>query len=278
MNIIEEILLSDLRAKFKKYPSDFVCKNINADGSEYQMILHKDTPLNPFKTSAIFHFQLENPYSGEPQVTLLSNLVYPSLFDETNIISEIDIKETNLLEPELPTLSNKLSAYLYNLYEQQNKGIVAPRNYKLNTLYNLNNFNMNTDFFNIKVNLICTESKKQRMLYCVLTDLHVLMFEGVPSKMFIGKLVFFADVLHVSTKPNFDYGNGVQFEWQGKEGTAVFLLIFNNLEDSDLFREEIKRKSSKLEKLDATIAEELEMNINCFERHAKIEGIDRVFH
>ena len=118
--------------------------------------------------------------------------------------------------------------------------------YKLETIYDINDFNANSLNKVFKVTqLIGGQRKASVKRYCVITELNFLLFDPVPNVGYKGKLLFAEDLRKAATAWEFE-DNYLSFKWRkGSELYLEFCLDGQSVENFQI-KEWLSKRSEKL--------------------------------
>lgn len=130
-----------------------------------------------------------------------------------------------------------------------NRILVYYGDYKIDNIYEMNDFLSNRDINFYKLQQVISSGKKNilRNRYIVLSDIYFLLFDPVPDNLSYGKLLFWGDIRQLSSsKGSQDYNNHLILEWKNQEQTVIsFELVFDYPSVKD-FLEISLRKINKL--------------------------------
>lgn len=113
-----------------------------------------------------------------------------------------------------------------------NNILVYYGDYKIDNLYEINDFLVNNDIYFYKLQQVFPSGKKQiiRDRYIILTDVYFLLFDPVKDNKNLGKLLFWGDIRQLNNaKGSTDYNNHLIIEWKNNDKIVItFEIIFNS--------------------------------------------------
>jgi len=199
-----------------------------------------DTELNSLDQDIKFQIILdENFPESEPIVVCLTNFVFPTIFDNRNLLFSIINKNWNKLS-RIDEIIEGIPYFILRVSENfLLDTLVYYGDYHIDKVYNINEFLLNEDlnFFrcfqyieNNKNNL--TKIKIER--YIIVTDVYFLFFDPLEGNKNLAKLLFWGDIRQLS---NFRCNelkeekiDTLILEWMnGKQVQVSFELTFKEL-------------------------------------------------
>lgn len=274
---------STLQSKFqiisKSICTNYIKKNImhiivkqNAhlnDTLYLQLIYKKNTDLNPLNYNMVFSITVDNEYPNSiPLVKCVTNFCFPTLFDSRNLIFSIinhnwvnknskyskghEPDTSQLIEP-LEEIIIRIPKFVDRLIENtNNKILVYYGDYKIDMIYDMNEFlsNLDLDFYKIYqfVRSKKGPEKVPKERYVVVSDIYFLLFDPVPSSKNLGKLLFWGDIrqsIPCRKSPNSYSSECVLLEW--KSGNKIIQFEISILNGST--NEFIEKSTRKLVRL-----------------------------
>ena len=144
----------------------------------------------------------------------------------------------------------KIPSFLTRMDENiDNKILVYYGEYRIDQIYNINDFlsNREIDFFKLQQTFMSGKKRVMKDRYIVLTDIYFLLLDPVPDNKNLGKLLFWGDIRQLtSSRGSQEFTNHLILEWKNQEKSLVsFELVFDSLTISD-FLELSSRKINKL--------------------------------
>jgi hypothetical protein len=260
--------LSDYLAKtFNKKNSLHIINKRNSYNKTFtsQLIYKKKSETNPMNYDLYFSITLDTDYPRSvPIVKSLTHFSFPTLFDNRNLIFSVinhnwvgknsdspsannlfinDNSDYSYLTRPLEEIIHNIPKFLNRLIENtSNKILVYYGDYKIDSIYDMNDFltNQDLDFFRVE-QVIRKEKKKER--YIVLTDVYFLFFDPAPSTRNYAKLLFWGDLRQIQIKTE---DQGLFLEWKSKDKIIGFSVDFKaGLREA--FKEKCLRKAQKLQ-------------------------------
>jgi len=130
-----------------------------------------------------------------------------------------------------------------------NKILVYYGDYKIDDIYDINDFLSNLEIDLFKIQQLISTGKKNilRERYVILTDIYFLLFDPVPDHRSYGKLLFWGDIRQLtSSKGSSEHNNNLVLEWKNQEKSVIsFELVFGAILVKD-FLEIAMRKINKV--------------------------------
>lgn len=174
------------------------------------------------------------------------------MFDNRNLLFSI-ISTNYVLRVTLVDIVSKIPQFLNRLEENtDNKILVYYGDYKIDDIYEMNDFLSNRDIHFYKLQQVFVSGKSGKKIitrdrYVVLSDIYFLLFDPVPDNKNFGKLLFWGDIRQLSSsKGSTDHSNRLILEWKNQEKSLVaFELVFNNIPVNEFLETSI-RKINKL--------------------------------
>lgn len=121
--------------------------------------------------------------------------------------------------------------------------------YKIDEIYDVNDFLANTDLDFYKIRQATTKGKKSFFTdrYIILTDVYFLLFDPVPGNRHLAKLLFWGDIRQLSSsKGSSEVSNSLILEWKNNDKIMVsFELLFGSISIKE-FLEISSRRINKL--------------------------------
>jgi ubiquitin-protein ligase len=239
----------------KKRILHIIFKRNNKDNSlSLQLIYKKNTDFNPMSYDLAFSLSLDADYPKSiPQVKALTHFSFPTVFDNRNLIFSVinhnwvnknnlkdlkDLREGNLVEP-IEEIILSIPKFLSRLIENtNNKILVYYGDYKIDMIYDINDFLVNTDldFFKVCQHLKPKkegEEKVKKERYVVLTDIYFLLFDAVPHSKNLAKLLFWGDIRQIVTCKGTSFSSESDsetliLEWKNNNKLIQFEMSFTN--------------------------------------------------
>jgi hypothetical protein len=240
-------------------------RNTNNKTFTSQLIYKKKSETNPMNYNLFFSITLDADYPRSvPIVKSLTHFSFPTLFDNRNLIFSIinhnwvgknsespyasnlvmnENSDYSYLTSPLEEIINNIPKFLNRLIENtSNKILVYYGDYKIDTIYDMNDFltNQDLDFFRVE-QVIRKDKKKER--YIVLTDVYFLFFDPAPSTRNYAKLLFWGDLRQIQIKTE---DQGLFLEWKSKDKIIGFSVEFK-AGIKEAFKEKCLRKAQKLQ-------------------------------
>jgi hypothetical protein len=165
----------------------------------FDVFLYKSTEINPFE--ADIEISIEFIENEAPYVQIMTNFLEPTLYDIKNYFLCLSKKKDYIFQSKymgkcqivfLEIISN-MQIFLYHLYNcELFKTFVYFGEYNMNHIYHINNFLQNNeiiDFF--KINRIDNEKFYEKILYIIITELHLIVFEPNDNNKSLCKILFY---------------------------------------------------------------------------------------
>lgn len=251
-----EIIKKSISKTFiKKRILHIIFKRNYKDNSLFlQLIYKKNTDLNPMSYDLTFSLHLDADYPKSiPQIKALTHFSFPTVFDNRNLIFSIinhnwvnknnmrdmaDMKEVHLIEP-IEEIILSIPKFLSRLIENtNNKILVYYGDYKIDMIYDINDFIVNTDldFFKVCQYLKpkkVDEEKVRKERYIVITDIYFLLFDVVPTSKNLAKLLFWGDIRQIVTCKGNSFSSETEsetliLEWKNNNKLIQFEMSFMN--------------------------------------------------
>lgn len=116
---------------------------------------------------------------------------------------------------------------------EKNRILVYYGDYKIDELYQMNEFLSNSDLSFYKLQQMFLMGSKQiiKDRYVVLTDVYFLLFDPIIDNMNIGKLLFWGDIRQLSTaKVSNEFLHQLTIEWKSQDKAVIsFVLSFKDV-------------------------------------------------
>lgn len=116
---------------------------------------------------------------------------------------------------------------------EKNRILVYYGDYKIDELYQMNEFLSNSDINFYKLQQVFLMGSKQiiKDRYIVLTDVYFLLFDPIKDNKNIGKLLFWGDIRQLSTaKGSAEFSDHLIIEWKSQDKAVIsFELIFKDV-------------------------------------------------
>lgn len=165
----------------------------------FDVFLYKSTEINPFE--ADIEISIEFIENEAPYVQIMTNFLEPTLYDIKNYFLCLSKKKDYIFQSKymgkcqivfLEIISN-MQIFLYHLYNcELFKTFVYFGEYNMNHIYHINNFLKNNeiiDFF--RINRIDNEKFYEKILYIIITELHLIVFEPNDNNKSLCKILFY---------------------------------------------------------------------------------------
>lgn len=207
-----------------------------------QIAYKKHTDLNPFSYDLYFSIVLNGDSLGNhtPVVNCNTNFCIPTLFDNRNLLYSILnhnwVEESNLnsVASGVEEIIEKIPNFVIRVLENtHNKILVYYGDYKIDMIYNINEFlaNSELDFYKVYQLLkkVKGDHKVKKERYIFLTDVYFLLLDPVPSSKNLGKLLFWGDIRQIiSCKGSSNDAETIILEWKNDNKILIsFEMIFN---------------------------------------------------
>lgn len=178
-------------------------KNINIF---YYIFIYKSTEINPFE--ADIEMSVEFIENEPPYVQIMTNFLEPSLYDLKNYFKCLtkrsdyvfNYKYLGKCQIVFQDLISNIQFFLNHLFNcELLKTFIYFGEYDLNHIYHINNFLKNdeiVDFF--RVNRIVNENLFNNILYIIITELYLLVFEPENNNKSLGKILFHKKLSEIS--------------------------------------------------------------------------------
>lgn len=248
--IDSELLVSSSEVKV-------IYKIINKTDHSFLLRFFGNTRLNPFYNDIQFSVLFKASSSGRiinsiPVIKCLSNFYFPSFYDNRDL-HEL-LKDLSKDSDIILMISN----FLFNSYENlRTNTLVYYGGYKINSIYSMNDFLINSyiHFFKVnekrkvKKNLVVSEK------YLIITHLFVLIFEPVEGDKSMGKLIFYGDIRGIknSIAKNLFRSESMVLEWVDSDKPRKFSFDFtftNVVHFMDTTLHKIQKLEEKYEKIE----------------------------
>lgn len=215
----------------------------------------KETNLNILNNDLKFNIILdENFPESKPIVNCLTNLIYPSLFDNRNLLSGI-IKHNWSSSSRVDDIIDGIPYFIMRVNDNFYLNIlVYYGEYQIDKIYSINEFFLNEDINVYRcfqyVQKKNKSSKHKRDRYIILTDIYFLLFDPLPNQKDQSKLLFWGDIRQLTnlklTYLSEEKCDSVTLEWKnGKEVQITFELTFVDITIKDF----MEISSAKVENL-----------------------------
>jgi hypothetical protein len=227
----------------------------------YYIFINKSTEINPFEVD--IEMSVEFIEKEPPYIQILTNFLEPTLYDLKNYFLCLTKKTDYIFEYKylgkcqivfLDIISN-IQPFLFYLYNcELFKTFIYFGEYHLNHIYHINNFLKNDealDFFRINR----TENSKlfNKILYIIITELYLLVFEPENNNKSLGKILFYKKLSEIS----------IQFEevycLKNDKIKKKLKLIISDIKMKILFKEDYNKENSINEEIKIV---ESDYNIN----------------
>lgn len=214
-----------------------------------------DTDINPLTLDIKFHIILDEDFPhSQPVVNCLSNFVFPTIFDNRNLLFSI-IKHNWSKDSSINEIIDAIPYFILRVSENcLLDTLVYYGEYHIDKIYDINEFLLNDEinlfrcyqYFANKKNL--TKTKKDR--YIILTDVYFLLFDPIEQYKNLAKLLFWGDIRQLS---NFrceeikeERCDSLILEWKnGKQVQISFEFTFKDLS----IKEFVEVSLSKIESI-----------------------------
>lgn len=201
--------------------------------------------------------ECSNSKDSVPIVKCLTSFCSPTLFDNRNllfsIISHNWIKNKNLSE-NLYEIITSLPKFVDRIIENtENRVLVYYGDYKIDSVYDVNDFILNNtevNFFKVHQMLKNKKSKDKTFKdrYIILTDIYFLLFDPLPNSKNLGKLLFWGDIRQLSNLKGISEDTMV-LEWSQNGKTLITFEIAFNCESFNCLRNFNEKASKKINRL-----------------------------
>ena len=172
----------------------------------FHLFINKNSDLNPFE--ADIEMTIEFIENEAPYIQVMTNFLEPSIYDlknyflclskKTNYV--FDHKQMGKCQIVFNDIITNIQFFLYHLYNCEIfKTFIYFGEYNLNQIYHINNFLKNIeiiDFF--RINRIENEHFNEKILYLILTELHIIVFEPEDKNKSLGKILFYKKLSEIS--------------------------------------------------------------------------------
>ena len=227
----------------------------------YYIFINKSTEINPFEVD--IEMSVEFIEKEPPYIQILTNFLEPTLYDLKNYFLCLTKKTDYIFEYKylgkcqivfLDIISN-IQPFLFYLYNcELFKTFIYFGEYHLNHIYHINNFLKNDealDFFRINR----TENSKlfNKILYIIITELYLLVFEPENNNKSLGKILFYKKLSEISIQ--FEEVNCLENDKIKKK----LKLIISDIKMKILFKEDCNKENSINEEIKIV---ESDYNIN----------------
>jgi len=206
-----------------------------------QITYKKRTTQNKFASDVKFHIDIKNDFpNSPPEVFCISNFIYPTLFDNRNLINSIlseEWKPTNSIEQIIDLIPALCERVLEN---NTNKYLCYYGEYKIDQVYDINHFLCNSElsFFKCLQFLKCKSANKAEKMrkerYIILSDVYFLLFDPAPNFKNMAKLLFWGDIryLRITKTDNYheeEKAHSYILEWLNDNSKIIsFEILFAN--------------------------------------------------
>ena len=172
----------------------------------FHVFINKNTDINPFE--ADIEMTIEFIENEAPYIQVMTNFLEPTIYDLKNYFLCLskkanfvfDHKQMGKCQIIFNDIINNIQLFLYHLYNCEIfKTFIYFGEYNLNHIYHINNFLKNTeiiDFF--RINRIENEHFYEKILYLILTELHIIVFEPENKNKSLGKILFYKKLSEIS--------------------------------------------------------------------------------
>jgi hypothetical protein len=254
------------------------------------LIFTKNTKLNPFIRNASFLIEYVLDYccslksdgfilkensnqswydsaKKDPQVTSLSDCTFPSIMDNRNLLYSIiskkfDHSSITSVCSDLCLIISNIPKFLKRIFDNfLNKTLVFYGDYYLDNIYDMNKFLINPklNFYKMYQRIIKvdeetgvkTEKLKER--YVILTELYFLLFNPVPNRKNMAKLIFWGDIRQIKRSVNFKIlkntlplPENLYLEWRNYDNISITFDLFFIKSNMKHFLENCQKKIKKL--------------------------------
>lgn len=172
----------------------------------------KRSAQNKFAIDLKFNIEIKRDFPNtSPDVFCISNFIFPTLFDNRNLILSIlgnEWKPSNSLEEIIELIPLFCERVLENT---SNKYLVYYGDYKNDEVYDINHFLSNSELNFFKcVQFLKSKSannayKLRKERYIVLSDIYFLLFEPAPNFKNMAKLIFWGDIRNITITKTDNY-------------------------------------------------------------------------
>jgi len=201
-----------------------------------------------------FNIEIKRNFPNtSPEVFCTSNFIYPTLYDNRNLILSIlgkEWKPTNTLEEIIELIPGFCDRILENI---NNKYLVYYGDYKIDEVYDINHFLSNPELHFFKCFQILKSRnnnntyKHRKERYIVLSDAIFLLFDPAPNFKNMAKLIFWGDIrcLEINKTDNYhenEKAHSYILEWINDNSKIISfeVLFFNSLVSQNLMLNQIQ--------------------------------------
>lgn len=227
----------------------------------------KRTSQNKFVSDLKFNIEVKRDFPNtSPEIFCTSNFIFPTLYDNRNLIPSILGKEWNPSN-RLEELIELIPQFCERVFENTtNKYLVYYGDYKIDEVYDVNHFLCNSElqFFKCVQFLKSRNTnnsylhKKER--YIVLSDVYFLLFDPAPNFKNMAKLIFWGDIRYLTITKTDNYhenekAHSYVLEWINENSKIISfeVLFFNSLVNQNFmlnpiqdFIDAVEKKANKL--------------------------------
>ena len=227
----------------------------------YYIFINKSTEINPFEVD--IEMSVEFIEKEPPYIQILTNFLEPTLYDLKNYFLCLTKKTDYIFEYKylgkcqivfLDIISN-IQPFLFYLYNcELFKTFIYFGEYHLNHIYHINNFLKNDealDFF--RINRTKNSKLFNKILYIIITELYLLVFEPENNNKSLGKILFYKKLSEISIQ--FEEVNCLENDKIKKK----LKLIISDIKMKILFKEDYNKENSINEEIKIV---ESDYNIN----------------
>lgn len=233
----------------------------------FLVVYRKRTSYNKFNSDLKFNLIISQNYPKIPPViNCVCNFIQPTIYDNRNLLLSI-LGQEWMTDNTLFEIIEKIPDFCERIVENNNqKYMVDYGDYKIDEVYDINNFLMNNELCLFKsyqliipkASILKNKLKKDR--YIVLTDIYFMLFDPAPNYKNMAKLLFWGDIRQTNiTKTEYfseeekAYSYNIRWKHEGApviDFEVIFMnyftnnnLVFNPVQD---FIEILNKKISKL--------------------------------
>ncbi len=189
-----------------------------------------------------FHIILDEDFPESlPNVVCLTNFVFPTIFDNRNLLFSI-IKHNWNKDSKIDEIIEGIPYFIMRVNENHIMStLVYYGDYQIDKIYNMNEFLINEeiDFFKCfqytqkNENESKNEKKIKNERYIILTEVYFLLFDPLETNKNFGKLLFWGDIRQLSnfrcSEIKEEKCDSLILEWKnGKQVQISFELTFKD--------------------------------------------------
>lgn len=207
----------------------------------FLVIFRKGTIHNKLVCDLRYNIVINSSFPrSAPEVFSMNNFIFPSLFDQRNLLYSILGKNWQS-DITIEDIIKQIPAFSLRVQENHNnKYLVYYGEYNTDKVYNINDFLINNEInffksweFLKSTTNISKEFKKDR--YIILTDLYFLLFDPSPNNKNMAKLLFYGDIRQLNILKSENYyehekAHSYYLSWRdGNVDIVTFDILFMNV-------------------------------------------------